>query len=59
MQTDRHVLLSADDDDGRGEQWFSQSALTKAFHLTFGFCFSLIHVSVDRIQPVVEEVCWI
>ena len=59
MQSYHHVLLSADDDDGRGEQWFSQSALTKAFHLRLGFCFPLIHVSMDRIEPVVKEVCWI
>ena len=59
MQTDRHVSLSADDDDGRGEQRFLQSALSLAFHLTFDFCFRLIHVSVDRIQPVVKKVCWI
>ena len=59
MQTDRHVFLSADDDDGRGEHWFIRSALTKALHLTLGFGFPLIHVSVNRIQPVVKKVCWI
>ena len=44
---------------GRGEERFLQTALILAFHVTFGFCFPLIHVSVDRIQPVVKKVCWI
>ena len=59
MQADRHVFLSADDDDGWGESWFIRSALTKAFHLTLGLGFPLTYVSVDRIQPVVKKVCWI
>ena len=57
MEADRHVFFSANDDYGRGEQWFIQSVLTKAFRLTLCSCFPLMRVGADRIQPVVNKVC--
>ena len=51
IQTDRHVFLSADDDDRWQKSWLIRSVLTDdALEL-------MMHVSVHRVQPVIKKVC--
>ena len=54
IQTDRYVFLSADDNDRWRKPWIIMSLLTGNFH---GFCCCLMHVSVDRVQPVIKKAC--
>ena len=52
IQTDRYVFLSADDDDRWRKPGITMSVLTGNFH---DFCCCLMHVSVDRVQPVIKK----